>query len=230
MEGPAARPIRVLLAERRPVILEGLRSVLGRCPDMQIVGDATHGGEAITRAVALTPDVVIMDVELAGADALTVVRNLRMSTPGSKVIWFAPSERRSDFVEAMKLGCAGILLKDAQVDLIPKSIRRVHAGEVWLDSATTASIIRQLAAVKNMGRATGQRMKTLSEKVDLSEREHQVTILVVQGYKNKDIANRMFITEQTVKNHIHNVFDKLGVSDRLELALYAVYHNMHLQP
>jgi DNA-binding NarL/FixJ family response regulator len=213
-----------LLAESQPVILEGLRSALSRSEDIQIAGEATDGLSIVARAAELTPDVILMDVSRTEAGALAVVTNLRLCVPNSKLIWFASAERRDDFADAMRLGCSGVLYKHAPVDLIIKSIRRVHAGEIWLDSATTAAIIRRLALPETSG-VFGAKPGTLHARTELSERERQITLLIAQGLKNKEIASSMLITEQTVKNHIHNVFDKLGVRDRLELALYAVHHN-----
>jgi DNA-binding NarL/FixJ family response regulator len=226
--GPARDlPIRVLLAESQPVILEGLRSALSKSADIQIAGEATDGLGTIARAAELAPDVILMDVPLAEAGALAVITNLRLCAPKAKLIWFASAERSDDFADAMRLGCSCVLCKESPVDLIVKSIRRVYAGEIWLDSTTTAAIIRKLAFPEPISVARS-RPNTLDDRSGLSGRERQITILIMRGLKNKEIARRMFITEQTVKNHVHNVFEKLGVGDRLELALYAVYHNMHM--
>jgi DNA-binding NarL/FixJ family response regulator len=226
--GPAKDlPIRVLLAESQPVILEGLRSALSRSGDIQIAGEATDGLGTIARAAELAPDVILMDVPLAEAGTLAVVTNLRRCAPHSKLIWFAAAEKSGDFSDAMRLGCSGIVCKESPIELIVKSIRRVYAGEIWLDSTTTATIIRRLAIPEPIGVARS-RPNTPSDRSGLSGREWQITILIARGLKNKEIAQRMFITEQTVKNHVHNVFEKLGVGDRLELALYAIYHNLHM--
>jgi DNA-binding NarL/FixJ family response regulator len=129
----------------------------------------------------------------------------------------------------MRLGTSGIVLKQTATDMLIKSIRRVHAGEIWLDSHTTAAVIRQFVATDeappqlppaNQGRER--------ERSPLSQREREIVALVAQGFKNKEMAEKMFISEQTVKNHLHNIFDKLGVSDRLELALYAIHNNLHI--
>ena len=125
----------------------------------------------------------------------------------------------------MKLGCSGIVLKQTAPELIVKSIRKVHSGEIWLDSHTTAAVMRQFAAPTDAisGAPTKGR-----ERSPLSQREREIVGLVAQGYKNREMAEKMFISEQTVKNHLHNIFDKLGVSDRLELALYAIHKGLHL--
>ena len=219
-------PIRVLLADSQPVILEGLRNALSKSGDMQIAGEATDGLATLARAAELAPDVILMDVPLAEGGPLGVVMNLRVCAPRSKLIWFAPADRREEFVDAMRLGCSGVVYKHTSIDLILKSIRRVHAGEIWLDSATIAAIIRRLA-VPEPAYATHVRTSLPEHRAQLSTRERQITMLITRGLKNKDIARKMLITEQTVKNHIHNIFEKLGVGDRLELALYAVHHNWH---
>jgi two-component system, NarL family, nitrate/nitrite response regulator NarL len=221
-------PIRVLIADGQPIVLEGLRSVLNRQPNIEIVSEALDGSDAIEKTVQLDPDVVLMDVKLPKLDGLAVLRNIQTRAPRSKVILFASGENKEDFVEAMKLGCCGILLKDAPTNLIEKSIQKVHAGEIWLDSTTTAAVIRQFASPMEFP-AAHSNGKTNRERAQLSQREREIIVLIAQGYKNKEIAEKMFITEQTVKNHLHNVFDKLGVSDRLELALYAIHNSLHVK-
>jgi two-component system, NarL family, nitrate/nitrite response regulator NarL len=128
------------------------------------------------------------------------------------------------------------VLKQTATELLIKSIRKVHAGEIWLDSHTTAAVIRQFVANEeappppppppqmHQQQPSGGRER---ERSPLSQREREIVALVAQGFKNKEMAEKMFISEQTVKNHLHNIFDKLGVSDRLELALYAIHNNLH---
>lgn len=220
-------PIRVLIADGQPIVLEGLRGVLRQHPGIQIVGEAIDGVETIDKTVSVEPDVVVMDLRLPRIDGLTVLRSIQTRVPKAKVILFASSESKEEFVEAMKLGCRGVLLKDGPTSLIEKSIQKVYAGEIWLDSNTTAAVIRQFALPTEPFISQQINGKTGRERAQLSQREREIIILIAQGYKNKEIAEKMFITEQTVKNHLHNVFDKLGVSDRLELALYAIHNSLH---
>jgi two-component system nitrate/nitrite response regulator NarL len=226
----SAQPIRLLIADGHPIVLEGLRSVLGHLPTLQVVGEASDGMEAIEKTVSLDPDIVLMELKLPRVDGLTVLRSIQARASRSKVILFSSSENKEEFVEAMKLGCSGILSKDSSITLIEKSIQKVYAGEIWLDSNTTAAVIRQFASPTDFPPVHGTgNGKTTRERAQLSQREREIIILIAQGYKNKEIAEKMFITEQTVKNHLHNVFDKLGVSDRLELALYAIHNSLHLR-
>lgn len=222
-------PIRVFIADAHPIVLEGLRSVLGQHAGIQIVGEASDGMDAIDKIVQLEPDIVLLDLRLPRVDGLTVIRSIQTRAPRAKVILFAAPDNKEDFVEAMKVGCSGILLKDSSTSLVEKSIHKVHAGEIWLDSNTTAAVIRQFASPSDIP-PVHSNGKPNRERAQLSQREREIIILIAQGYKNKEIAEKMFITEQTVKNHLHNVFDKLGVSDRLELALYAIHNSLHVKP
>ncbi len=229
-----SNPIRVLIADAQPIVLEGLRSVLSRYPDIEVMAEAVDGVEAIDKTVHLEPDVVLLDLHMPRVDGLTVLRSIQTRAPRSKVILFASAENKDEFVEAMKLGCSGILLKETSTALIEKSIHRVNAGEIWLDSTTTAAVIRHFASPKDFPAAHAPTPhagngKAPRERAQLSQREREIIVLIAQGYKNKEIAEKMFITEQTVKNHLHNVFDKLGVSDRLELALYAIHNSLHVK-
>ncbi len=227
MEMPTKR-IRVLVADAYPIVLEGLRTVLSQHAGIHLVGEATDGPETVEKTVQLEPDVVLLDPKLPRSEGLGVLRAIQTRAPNSKILLFAASDNKEEFVEAMKLGCCGVLLKDAPASLIEKSIQKVYAGEIWLDSNTTAAVIRQFASPSDFP-AAHTNGKPVRERAQLSQREREIIVLIAQGYKNKEIAEKMFITEQTVKNHLHNVFDKLGVSDRLELALYAIHNSLHLK-
>ncbi|MBV8829127.1 MAG: response regulator transcription factor [Acidobacteriaceae bacterium] len=228
-------PIRVLIADAFPIVIDGVRSILQHSPGIQIVGECSDGGETVEKVLQLDPDVLVLDLKLPRTDGLSVLRNLQAQDRANhtKVLLFASAEQKDEFVDAMKLGCSGILLKDNPTHLIEKSIQKVHAGEIWLDSTTTAAVIRQFASPNdhpNVPSTTPLNgSKPSRERAQLSQREREIIILIAQGYKNKEIAEKMFITEQTVKNHLHNVFDKLGVSDRLELALYAIHNSLHVK-
>jgi len=230
INGMATLPIRILIADGHPIVLEGLRKIFAEHSAIQVIGEATDGMDAIEKAVQLEPDIVLMELRLPRVDGLTALRSIQTRAPKSKVILFSGAEHREEFVEAMKLGCCGIVHKDASPSLIEKSVMKVHAGEIWLDSNTTAAVMRKFASPTDPSTPAGPNGKAPRERAQLSQREREIIILIAQGYKNKEIAEKMFITEQTVKNHLHNVFDKLGVSDRLELALYAIHNSLHLRP
>jgi DNA-binding NarL/FixJ family response regulator len=165
---------------------------------------------------------------MPGLDGLATLQRLQIAKNKTRVIVLTASDDKNEFVQAMKLGTSGIVLKQTATELLIKSIRKVHAGEIWLDSHTTAAVIRQFVANDE---APAQAQASVAprerERSPLSQREREIVALVAQGFKNKEMAEKMFISEQTVKNHLHNIFDKLGVSDRLELALYAIHNNLH---
>ena len=218
--------IRILIADDHPIVRDGLRKLLTLEDDLEIVGEASDGREVLDKVQELDPDVVLLDLRMPNLDGLSTLQALAQLNKRAKVIVLTASEDKNEFVQAMKLGCSGIVLKQTAPELIVKSIRKVHGGEIWLDSHTTAAVMRQFALPGDMGGAVGG--GKARERSPLSAREREIVQLVAQGYKNKEMAEKMFISEQTVKNHLHNIFDKLGVSDRLELALYAIHKGLHL--
>ncbi|NWF83827.1 MAG: response regulator transcription factor [Bryobacteraceae bacterium] len=219
--------IRVVIADDHPIVREGLRKLLTLEDDIDVVGEAADGRELVERMDEFRPDVILLDLRMPNLDGLGALQTLAHTGQKARVIILTASEDKNEFVQAMKLGCSGIVLKQTAPDLIVKSIRKVHAGEIWLDSHTTAAVMRQFASPLDVG---GQSPSSkVRERSPLSAREREIVTLVAQGYKNKEMAEKMFISEQTVKNHLHNIFDKLGVSDRLELALYAIHKGLHLQ-
>lgn len=227
VESPASEPqkIRIVLVDDHPIVREGLRKLLELEDDIAVVGEAENGRQALDVIEETNPDVLLLDLKMPGMDGITALQTLQHSPRKTRIIILTASEDKNEWVAAMKLGCSGIVVKQTQPDLIVKSIRKVHAGEIWLDSHTTAAVMRQFASPQDQLAANG---KGGRERSPLSTREREIVALVAQGYKNKEMAEKMFISEQTVKNHLHNIFDKLGVSDRLELALYAIHKGLHL--
>jgi two-component system, NarL family, nitrate/nitrite response regulator NarL len=217
--------IRVIIADDHPIVRDGLKKLLALEDDVEVVGEAADGREVIEKVQELEPDVLLLDLRMPNLDGLSALQALQQSNKSTRVIVLTASEDKNEFVQAMKLGCSGIVLKQTAPDLIVKSIRKVHAGEIWLDSHTTAAVMRQFSSPADLAAGGSGKGR---ERSPLSQREREIVALVAQGYKNKEMAEKMFISEQTVKNHLHNIFDKLGVSDRLELALYAIHKGLHL--
>ena len=228
----SAKPIRIVIADDHPIFRDGLKQLLSREGDFQVVAEVGHGDEVLPAVEIHKPDILLLDLKMPGTHGLTILQKLQVSNPSAtRVIVLTGSDDKSEFVHAMKLGTCGIVLKQSPTDLLFKSIRKVHAGEIWLDSDTTAAVMQQFATGGDdrplpAAAATNGRTR---ERSPLSQREREIVGLVAQGFKNKEMAEKMFISEQTVKNHLHNIFDKLGVSDRLELALYAIHKKLHLQ-
>src|ERR1700681_4008678 len=217
--------IRILIADDHPIVRDGLRKLLSLEDDFDVIGEAADGREVLDKVQELDPDVLLLDLRMPNLDGLSTLQAMSQLNKHTRVIILTASEDKNEFVQAMKLGCSGIVLKQTAPELIIKSIRKVHGGEIWLDSHTTAAVMRQFAAPGEIGASGSGKSR---ERSPLSQREREIVQLVAQGYKNKEMAEKMFISEQTVKNHLHNIFDKLGVSDRLELALYAIHKGLHL--
>jgi DNA-binding NarL/FixJ family response regulator len=239
-EETTKRKIRIVLADDHPIVRDGLKKMLSLESDLEVVGEANDGREALEQIQMHEPDILLLDLRMPNLDGLSALQTLQHINRKTKVIILTASEDKNEFVQAMKLGCSGIVLKQTAPELIVKSIRKVNDGEIWLDSHTTAAVMRQFATAGEGGHSSGSSSSSGShsmssgnqgkvrERSPLSAREREIVGLVAQGYKNKEMAEKMFISEQTVKNHLHNIFDKLGVSDRLELALYAIHKGLHL--
>ena len=200
-------PIRILLVDDHPIVRFGLKARLSLEPDFEVVGETSDGLMALDLASKLHPDVVLLDLSLESMGGLSVLQAMHTTSERVKVIVLTASEDRNQFVQALKLGCSGIVLKKTSSDLIVRSIRKVNSGEMWLDSGTTSTIAARLD----------------SKTAELSRRECEIAQLVAHGLKNKQMAEKMFISEQTVKNHLHSIYQKLGVSDRVELAIYSLH-------
>lgn len=224
----AANRIRIVIADDHPIVRDGIKRLLALESDIDVVGEAGDGRSVLDVVHETNPDVLLLDLRMPNLDGLGALETLQQTNKRTRVIILTASEDKNEFVQAMKLGCSGIVLKQTAPELIVKSIRKVFAGEIWLDSHTTAAVMRQFATPGSEMAAAGSSSKG-RERSPLSTREREIVALVAQGYKNKEMAEKMFISEQTVKNHLHNIFDKLGVSDRLELALYAIHKGLHLQ-
>src|SRR5579864_6345640 len=220
LPGAAKPKIRIVVADDHPIFRDGLCKLLALEEDFEVVAQAQDGREVLDVLQQLEPDILLLDLKMPGLDGLATLQRLQAARNKTRVIVLTASDDKNEFVQAMKLGTSGIVLKQTATELLIKSIRKVHAGEIWLDSHTTAAVIRQFVAADEappmMPPPPASRER---ERSPLSQREREIVALVAQGFKNKEMAEKMFISEQTVKNHLHNIFDKLGVSDRLELAL-----------
>jgi two-component system, NarL family, nitrate/nitrite response regulator NarL len=225
---PVGSKIRIVVADDHPIFRDGLCKLLALEEDFDVVAQAQDGRQVLDVLAQHTPDILLLDLKMPGLDGLATLQRLQALKNKTRVIVLTASDDKNEFVQAMKLGTSGIVLKQTATELLIKSIRKVHAGEIWLDSHTTAAVIRQFVAADETPPPPAPQSATRErERSPLSQREREIVALVAQGFKNKEMAEKMFISEQTVKNHLHNIFDKLGVSDRLELALYAIHNNLH---
>jgi DNA-binding NarL/FixJ family response regulator len=215
------KKIRILIADDHPIFRDGLRKLLSLEEDFQVIGEAEDGKEAVDMVQKLSPDILLLDLKMPNLSGIGALEALGDKFKSTRVIVLTASEDEAAVVQAMRMGTAGIVLKQTATELLIKSIRKVADGEIWLDSRMTTAVMKEFSQPAPVR----EPIKTV-----LSTREREVVGLVCQGFRNKEIAEKMFISEQTVKNHLHNIFDKLGVSDRLELALFAIHKKLNEPP
>src|ERR1700689_3198431 len=195
------QPIRVLIADDHAIFRDGLRKLLGSDDDILVVGEAANGADCIKLLTKTKPDILLLDLRMPDKDGLAVLEEVNFDQLPTRVIVLTAAEDDRDVVRAMRLGARGIVLKKSASDLLVKSIHRVFNGEIWLDNRMTAEVMKAFSKSADGG---PRRDKPL-----LSEREKEIVQLVAQGYRNKEIGEKLFISEQTVKNHLQNIFDKL---------------------
>lgn len=204
--------IRLVLADDHPILLDGLERLFQLEPDFQVLARCADGAEALRAVANHRPDVLILDLGMPVKDGLTVLRELRSLKLPTAVVVLTASLDEDDLLEAIQLGARGFLAKGLAPDLIVKCVRKVHAGEQWLEPGLVVRAAEKLSRRQAAGREVGR---------VLTARELEIVRLVATGRRNKAIAEALSISEGTVKIHLHNVYEKLGLDGRLALVLYA---------
>ena len=206
--------IKILIADDHPIFRDALRKLLDSDRGISIVGEAGSGAECLKKLGDLRPDILLLDLRMPDKNGLAVLEEMNFDALPTRVIVLSAAEDDRDVVRAVLLGARGVVLKESAIDLLVKSIHSVHAGEISVDSHIAGEMVKAFSASPG----------GCSEKPLLTDREMEVVQLVAQGLQNRAIGKKLFISEQTVKNHMLNIFDKLGVYDRVELMLYAIHH------
>ena len=222
-----AEHIRLVIADDHPILRDGLRRLLEAQPDYKVIGDAFDGAEAVQVVRQLKPDILLLDLampKLSGMGALHELSNPENPTP-VRVILLTAAIERSQIVEALQLGVRGIVFKDSLTQVLFKAIQTVMAGEYWVHREQVSDLLQYLRTLMH-----STYDKARQKKFGLTPREVEIVSAVVAGYSNKEIAEYFKICDDTVKRHLSNIFDKLGVSTRLELALFAVNQGLPLKP
>lgn len=209
-------PIRVLLVDDQPLFREGVHTLLSLQPDLEVVGEAGNGEEALRLAARLRPDVVLMDLQMPVLDGVEATRRLRLTQPDCRVIALTTFDDDEYVFEGLRAGAIGYLLKDTPSVKLLEAIRAAARGESFLQPSIAAKVVAEFSRLADQA---PPRPQPLAE--PLSERENDILRLVVTGASNKEIAAVLVITEGTVKNHLTNILAKLGVRDRTQAALKA---------
>ncbi|PYX75605.1 MAG: DNA-binding response regulator [Acidobacteria bacterium] len=225
MDNRRAQPIRILIADDHPIFRDGLRRLLEAEPDLKVVGEACDGAEAVKLVRQLRPDILLLDLAMPRHPGLEALREMSSGPSNSvRVILLTAAAEKNQIVEALQLGARGIVMKDSATQLLLKSIHTVMAGEYWVGRESVSNLVQYL---RMLVQSSGEEAR--QKKFGLTPRELEIVSAVVAGYSNKEIAEYFKISEDTVKHHLSNIFDKLGVSTRLELALFAVNQSLPLK-
>jgi two-component system, NarL family, nitrate/nitrite response regulator NarL len=219
-----SQPIRLVIADDHPIFRDGLRRLLEAEPDLKVIGEARDGAEAVKLARQLKPDIMLLDLAMPKHPGLEALRDLSNGGANSvRVILLTAAAEKKEIVEALQLGARGVVLKDSATQLLLKAIHTVMAGEYWVGRESVSNLVLYL---RTLVQSSGDEAR--QKKFGLTPRELEIVSAVVAGFANKEIAEYFKISEDTVKHHLSNIFDKLGVSTRLELALFAVNQSLPL--
>lgn len=212
--------IRILIADDHPIVRDGLRRLLETEADFRVVGQAADGREALRLASKLTPDILLLDLAMPRVPGLEVLRELSASDSPVRTILLTAAIEKEQIIEALQIGARGVVLKESATELLFKSIRTVMAGQYWVGRSEVGDLVQTL---RGLIASSG---KPKEKSLGLTRRELEVLSAVVAGLSNKEIARQFSLSEDTVKHHLSHMFDKLGVSNRLELAMFAVNHRL----
>jgi DNA-binding NarL/FixJ family response regulator len=218
----ATRTIGILIVDDHEVVRVGLRHMIGKQPHMKIIGEASNQADALAIAAREQPEIIILDLCLGTENGATIIPELLRVAEETHIIVLTGVQDDEVLRHASRLGAMGIITKDAPSDMLIKAIERVNAGELWLNRRLTAALVSELRQPGNKPHANGEG-ELVSQ---LSNRERDIVSLIGEGLRNKHIADRLYISETTVRHHITSILKKLHVSDRLELLIFAYRNNL----
>ena len=213
-----APPYTVLIADDHPVVRIGVRNILASATEFRVVGECSDGETTLAAVQSLSPDLLILDLAMPNMSGIEVLRALRTRAPAVCTLVLAATVDRHQTVDVLRLGARGILLKDVVAERLTTACHEVMAGRYWLNDQTVTDIVQAMAEPAGLQPA--------DPVATLTARQLEIVNAVVEGRSNKDIAEKLSISEETVKRHLTIIFDKTGMSSRLELAMYAVKHGI----
>jgi DNA-binding NarL/FixJ family response regulator len=215
--GAGSEVVRVLIADDQALFRRGLNVVLGAEENIDVVAEAENGEEAIAKAQELAPDVVLMDVRMPRVNGIDAARQISMDVPSTKILMLTVSDEEDDLYEAIKAGANGYLLKEISVDEVAEAIRAVVQGQSLISPSMASKLLNEF----NMLAKKAEERQQFPAPA-LTGRELEVLKLVAKGMSNREIADDLYISENTVKNHVRNILEKLHLHSRMEAVIYAV--------
>lgn len=218
-------PIRLLIADDHALLRQGIKNVLELEPDLVVIGEAADGDAAISKSTELAPDILLLDINMPRKNGLEVTRCLRDAQSTTKVIILTIHDDENYVIEVIKAGAAGYLLKDVEPGMLVKAIRTVYQGESFIYPTLARKLLRE---INRQEEKKNEAAKVLDRRREerLTYREIEVLQLICQGMSNQTIAQTLFLSEKTVKNHLTNIFRKINVTDRTQAVLYALKHKI----
>ncbi len=226
MAAPTSNRIRVLLIDDHALVRAGLVTLIEQRPGLTVIGEAANRADALAIAAREQPDIILLDLDLGGENSLDFLPELFTAAPATRVILLTGMLDPEAHRRAVRLGAMGLVLKEQATEVLIKAIERVHAGEVWLDRSMLATVLTELSPARANEEVDPEAAKIAT----LTAREREVIALLAEGLPSKQIAERLFISEATVSHHLGSIFNKLGVTNRLELVVYAYRHGLAKRP
>ena len=212
-------PIRTLIVDDHALFRRGLEIVLVTEPDIEVVGEAGDGAEAVRKASEFLPDVVLMDVRMPRSSGIEACRAIKEAAPSAKIIILTMSDEEEDLFDAIRAGASGYLLKDIPLDEVAEAVRAVHSGQSLISPSMAGKLLTEFATLARRDQDEPPQQVPAPK---LTDREMQVLKLVARGMNNRDIAKELFISDNTVKNHVRNILEKLQIHSRMEAVMVAV--------
>jgi two-component system, NarL family, nitrate/nitrite response regulator NarL len=223
MDEAVTRRVRIVLADDHQMFRDALRLLLDAEPDLVVVGEAGDGEEAVALTLQYEPDILLLDVAMPHANGMKVLQQIAAASKATRIIMVTGAVEEDELRQALRLGARGFVLKESGAMQLLESIRVVYGGEYFVGRECMADLV---SAVRSRGVTIEGKAPRKKADFGLTTRERQIVSAVVNAFQNKEIAEKFAISEKTVKHHLTNIFNKVGVSNRLELALFAVHHHL----